>query len=62
MATPHIESKTNEIASIVLMPGDPNRAKFIADNYLNNVNVVNKVRGMLAYTGDYKGKKITIFP
>jgi len=62
MSTPHIESKSNEIASIVLMPGDPNRAKYIADNYLKNVNVVNKVRGMLAYTGEYEGKKITIFP
>lgn len=62
MATPHIESEINEIASIVLMPGDPNRAKYIADNYLENVKVVNKVRGMSAYTGEYKGKKITIFP
>ena len=62
MPTPHIESKENEIASIVLMPGDPNRAKYIADNYLQNVNVVNKVRGMYAYTGEYRGKKITIFP
>ena len=62
MATPHIESELTEIASIVLMPGDPNRAKYIADNYLKNVIVVNKVRGMLAYTGEYKGKKITIFP
>lgn len=62
MPTPHIESKSNEIAPIVLMPGDPNRAKYIADNYLNNVKIVNKVRGMIAYTGEYKGKKITIFP
>ena len=62
MATPHIESKYEEIASIVLMPGDPNRAKYIADNYLDNVSIVNKVRGMCAYTGEYKGKKITIFP
>ena len=62
MPTPHIESKTNEIAPIVLMPGDPNRAKYIADNYLSNVSIVNKVRGMNAYTGEYNGKKITIFP
>ena len=61
MPTPHIESNLNEIASIVLMPGDPNRAKYIADNYLKNVNIVNKVRGMIAYTGEYEGKKITIF-
>ena len=62
MATPHIESEQNEIASIVLMPGDPNRAKYIADNFLKNVTLVNKVRGMLAYTGEYEGRKITIFP
>lgn len=62
MATPHIESKNDEIASIVLMPGDPNRAKYIADTYLKNVSIVNKVRGMIAYTGEYRGKKITIFP
>ena len=62
MLTPHIESKYDEIASVVLMPGDPNRAKYIADNYLDNVRIVNKVRGMYAYTGEYKGNKITIFP
>lgn len=62
MPTPHIESKYDEIASVVLMPGDPNRAKYIADNYLDNVSIVNRVRGMNAYTGEYKGKKITIFP
>ena len=62
MPTPHIESEVNEIASIVLMPGDPNRAKYIADNYLKNVKIVNKVRGMNAYTGEYEGKVITIFP
>ena len=62
MPTPHIESEINEIANIVLMPGDPNRAKYIADNFLENVKIVNKVRGMVAYTGEYKGKRITIFP
>lgn len=62
MATPHIESELNDIASIVLMPGDPNRAKYIADNYLKKVKVVNRIRGMLAYTGEYEGKKITVFP
>ena len=62
MPTPHIESEVNEIASIVLMPGDPNRAKYIADNYLKNVKIVNKVRGINAYTGEYEGKVITIFP
>lgn len=62
MPTPHIESKKEDIASIVLMPGDPNRAKYIATNFLTNVKVVNQIRGMLAYTGEYKNKKITIFP
>jgi purine-nucleoside phosphorylase len=62
MPTPHIESKKEDIASIVLMPGDPNRAEYIATNFLENVKLVNKVRGMRAYTGEYKGKKITIFP
>ena len=62
MATPHIESKLEDIAPIVLMPGDPKRAKYIADNYLENVKLVNEVRGMTAYTGYYKGKRITIFP
>ena len=62
MSTAHIESNLSEIASIVLMPGDPNRAKYIADNYLKNVQVVNKVRGMMAYTGEYMGKRITVFP
>ena len=62
MATPHIESRKNSIASIVLMPGDPLRAKYIADTYLKNVKLVNEVRGMTAYTGYYKKKRITIFP
>ena len=56
MATPHIESKKEDIAKIVLMPGDPLRAEMIAKNYLENYRVVNKVRGMNAYTGFYKGK------
>lgn len=58
--TPHIEAKYDEIAKTVLMPGDPLRAKFIANKYLENVKKVNEVRGMLAYTGYYKGKKITV--
>ena len=62
MATPHIESKNEEIAKVVLMPGDPKRAKYIAENYLMDVQVVNQVRGMIAYTGYYKNRKITIFP
>ena len=59
--TPHIKCYKEDIASIVLMPGDPLRAKFIAENYLDNYRLVNEVRNMLAYTGFYKGKKITVF-
>ena len=62
MSTPHIESKKEEIAPYVLMPGDPLRAKYIADNFLEDVKMVNRVRNMFAYTGTYKGKRVTIFP
>ena len=62
MATVHIESKKEDIANIVLMPGDPKRAKYIADKYLTNVKLVNEVRGMTSYTGYYKNKRITVFP
>ena len=58
--TPHIEAKAEEIADIVLMPGDPLRAQFIAENYLENVRQVNGVRNMLMFTGEYKGKAVTI--
>lgn len=58
--TPHIEAKKDEIAKIVLMPGDPMRAKKIAETYLSDYKLVNEVRGMYAYTGFYKGKKITV--
>lgn len=61
MSTPHIESKKEDIAKIVIMPGDPLRAKFIAENFLENYRLVNSVRNMLAYTGTYKGKEITVF-
>ena len=60
MATPHIEAKEEDIAPIVLLPGDPLRAKYIAEHYLNNYKIVNKVRNMYFYTGNYKGKKVTI--
>ena len=62
MATPHIESKKEDIANIVLMPGDPKRAKLIAEKYLTNTKLVNEVRGITAYTGEYKGKRLTDFP
>ena len=58
--TPHIEAKIDEIASTVLMPGDPLRARYIALNYLENVKLVNQVRGIFAYTGTYKGKNVTV--
>ncbi len=59
--TPHIEAKNqNEIAKTVLMPGDPLRAKFIADTFLEDVVQFNEVRNMLGYTGTYKGRKISV--
>ena len=54
MPTVHIESKRDEIANIVLMPGDPNRSEYIAKKYLKDYKLVNSVRGMKAYTGYYK--------
>lgn len=62
MATPHIESKKEDINKRVLMPGDPKRCKYIANKYLTDVRVVNNVRNMTAYTGKYKGIDITLFP
>ncbi|MBR1653490.1 MAG: purine-nucleoside phosphorylase [Clostridia bacterium] len=59
--TPHISSKKEDIAKIVLCPGDPLRAKYIAENFLENARLVNSVRNMFAYTGTYKGRKITVF-
>lgn len=61
MATPHIESKKEDIAEVVLMPGDPLRAKYIAEKFLKDYKLVNKVRNMYGYTGYYKDKKITVF-
>ena len=58
--TPHIESKKEDIAKTVLMPGDPLRAKYIAENFLENYRLVNQVRGIFAYTGTYKGKEVTV--
>ena len=60
MSTPHNEAKLGDFADIVLMPGDPCRAKLIADTYLENVTQVNRVRGMLGYTGTYKEKRISV--
>lgn len=60
MPTPHNQAKFGEIAKNVLMPGDPLRAKFIAETFLENIKLVNSVRNILAYTGEYKGKEITV--
>lgn len=59
--TPHINAQEGDIAKIVLAPGDPLRAKYIAEHFLENAKIVNTVRNMLAYTGTYKGKSITVF-
>ena len=59
--TVHIESKKEEIAPLVIMPGDPLRAKYIAEKFLTDYKLVNKVRNMFAYTGYYKDKRITVF-
>ena len=58
--TPHNEAKKEDIANIVIMPGDPLRAKYIAENFLEDYKLVNSVRGMFAYTGFYRGKRLTV--
>lgn len=58
--TPHISAEKEKIAKIVLMPGDPLRAKFIAENYLEDAELVSSVRNVFIYTGFYKGKQITV--
>lgn len=60
MPTPHNEAKLGEIAKTVIMPGDPLRAKYIAENFLENTKLVNQVREMYAYTGTYRGKDVTV--
>ena len=59
--TPHIEAKKEDVSKIVLMPGDPLRAKYIAENFLTETKLINSVRNMYAYTGKYKDKEITVF-
>ncbi len=56
----HIEAKQGEIADTVLMPGDPLRAKWIAETFLEDAFCYNKIRGMLGYTGTYKGQRISV--
>ena len=60
MATPHNAAQKGDIAKTVLMPGDPLRAKYIADHYLENVKCFNTVRNMFGYTGTYKGKEVSV--
>lgn len=58
--TPHINAKEGDFARTVLMPGDPLRAKYIAEHYLENAQLVNNVRGVQGYTGEYKGKRVSV--
>lgn len=58
--TPHIGAKAGDFASTVLMPGDPLRARVIAEEYLDGARLVNEVRGMLGYTGRYKGRQVSV--
>ncbi|MGN0514332.1 MAG: purine-nucleoside phosphorylase [Lachnospiraceae bacterium] len=60
MSTPHNAAEKGAIAKTVLMPGDPLRAKFIADTYMENVTCFNTVRNMFGFTGTYKGKEISV--
>ena len=60
MGTPHNSADKGDIAKTVLMPGDPLRAKLIAETYLEDPKCFNEIRGMLGYTGTYKGKRISI--
>lgn len=56
----HIDAKRGDVAESILLPGDPLRAKWIADTFLENVVCYNKVRGMLGFTGTYKGKRVSV--
>ena len=58
--TPHINANVNDFAKTVLMPGDPKRSKFIAENFLENARLVNDVRGVQGYTGTYKGVPVSV--
>lgn len=60
MGTPHNSAKTEDVAQTVIMPGDPLRAKFIAEHFLDNAVCINEVRNMLGYTGSFEGKRITV--
>ena len=60
IATPHIQADPSDFAKTVLMPGDPLRAKFIADTYLKEAKLINNVRGVQGHTGLYKGKRVSV--
>ena len=60
MSTPHNEAKNGDIAKTVLMPGDPLRARYIGEMFLDNLVQVNTVRNMFGYTGTYKGKQVSV--
>ena len=60
MSTPHIRAELGDFAKTVLMPGDPLRAKFIAETFLQDARLVTDVRGMLGYTGNYNGRPISV--
>ena len=60
MTTPHIEADPKDIAPLVLLPGDPLRAKFIAQTYLDDVKLVTQVRNMLGYTGSFNSKRVSV--
>ena len=60
MPTPHIEAQMGDFAETVLMPGDPLRAKFIAENFLEDARCITQVRNMFGYTGTYKGKRVSV--
>lgn len=60
MATPHNSANKGDIAKTVLLPGDPLRAKYIAENYLTQVREINTVRNMLGFTGKYNGKELSV--
>ncbi len=60
MSTPHNSAKIGDFAKTVLMPGDPLRSKFIAENFLTDPVLVNNVRGVQGYTGTWKGTKISV--
>lgn len=59
-ATPHLNAKQNDFAETILLPGDPLRAKYIAEHFLDDAVLVNDVRNMLGYTGYFQGKRISV--